>query len=705
MAGLRRSFIWIAIVLSVVLLPASCTLMLATLGGGGGGNAVGFCEAPYVGVPAAQAGEIQVKGKVIDEEQLSNARIIYTLGLKRGFSLRDIKIAYMVAMQESSMRNLRYGDRDSLGMWQQRSTWGTVEDRTDPLKSTDLFYNEMAKVPDRGNKSLLDVALAVQRPSRAAYLSSGNNFLGEDRYKTADQLLSMFSRDSGGKQNVFVLGDSISLGAASVIRTAFKAAGFGSVTVNASVGRSITRPGTTGGQRTSGMEALRQEEVRKQIGGSQVVVIALGTNGEGSSADFRRNLGNLVDTVNSVQDGLQVYVVNIFSPAVSQRGEYNRVINSLAVTKGFKVVDAAGAGIPTSDRIHPTPEGQEKFADAIVGKVTSNASAAAQAQIEECLRQAATSRAQSLDSLDGPIKVDSSPGRLVQVPGFLGTTVDNRILPNLLAMIEKYKISVKDCYDNGSGHVAQSDHRNGVACDIYPGKDGSWDLVDELAEWAKPDQGKPRQPFRWVGYNGDDNHGRGNHLHISWQSAAAPNGAIPDWVRIIAPVSRSVGYADPGEGSQGSDGLVPRAHKLRDWIFANWGCDKLDRKPCVEQIGGYDVREKGPQDHTQGLALDITVGPGIGNYPGRTDTAFGWGMVCYFQANAEALGIQYAIWQGEIWNISRGSEGDGGRCTGVTSGWRTYCQTVNGREVCGVDLKATQGHYDHIHITVQPGVR
>ena len=44
-------------------------------------------------------------------------------------------IALAAAMQESSLRNLDYGDRDSLGLFQQRPSagWGTPAQVTDPV--------------------------------------------------------------------------------------------------------------------------------------------------------------------------------------------------------------------------------------------------------------------------------------------------------------------------------------------------------------------------------------------------------------------------------------------------------------------------------------------------------------------------------------------------------------------------------------------
>ena len=87
----------------------------------------------------------------------------------------------------------------------------------------------------------------------------------------------------------------------------------------------------------------------------------------------------------------------------------------------------------------------------------------------------------------------------------------------------KYKIRITDGYAM-EGHAAAGEHPIGLALDIVPGPGGSWNDIDRLAKWAEPKQSRPRAPFRWVGYNGDANHGRGNHLHLSWRHTPTKRG-------------------------------------------------------------------------------------------------------------------------------------------------------------------------------------
>jgi hypothetical protein len=102
------------------------------------------------------------------------------------------------------------------------------------------------------------------------------------------------------------------------------------------------------------------------------------------------------------------------------------------------------------------------------------------------------------------------------VPGQGGAQVDRRILSDVLYLVRRYRVRVGDGYAR-HGHERNGEHPLGLAVDLYPGPGGSWDQIDRLARWAEPRQNRPRAPFRWVGYNGDKGHGRGDHLHLSWQ--------------------------------------------------------------------------------------------------------------------------------------------------------------------------------------------
>ena len=58
-------------------------------------------------------------------------------------------IALATARQESGIRNLDYGDRDSLGLFQQRPSagWGTDAEVQDPVYAANKFYDHLVEVP------------------------------------------------------------------------------------------------------------------------------------------------------------------------------------------------------------------------------------------------------------------------------------------------------------------------------------------------------------------------------------------------------------------------------------------------------------------------------------------------------------------------------------------------------------------------------
>lgn len=100
-----------------------------------------------------------------DPEQTGNAALITAISMKRDLPPRAATIALATAYQESKILNIRYGDRDSLGLFQQRPSqgWGTKEQILDPVYSTNKFYDALVKVDDYENGDVNDVAQAVQR--------------------------------------------------------------------------------------------------------------------------------------------------------------------------------------------------------------------------------------------------------------------------------------------------------------------------------------------------------------------------------------------------------------------------------------------------------------------------------------------------------------------------------------------------------------
>jgi len=99
------------------------------------------CTAPGTGgdtTNASDTGTTRVdagNGKTIklNTEQAKNAATIISVGKGLNVPARGLQVALMTALQESQLRNLDYGDRDSVGFFQQRANWGSYEERQDPV--------------------------------------------------------------------------------------------------------------------------------------------------------------------------------------------------------------------------------------------------------------------------------------------------------------------------------------------------------------------------------------------------------------------------------------------------------------------------------------------------------------------------------------------------------------------------------------------
>lgn len=96
----------------------------------------------------------------LDATQRSYAAMIISVGREIGASDRAIAIALATAMVESSMRNLDHGDRDSLGLFQQRPSqgWGTRSQILDARRSILVFYGGRTDPNGSKTRGLLDVS-------------------------------------------------------------------------------------------------------------------------------------------------------------------------------------------------------------------------------------------------------------------------------------------------------------------------------------------------------------------------------------------------------------------------------------------------------------------------------------------------------------------------------------------------------------------
>lgn len=112
-------------------------------------------------------------GRAFSAEQMRNAAIIASVGSSMGMSARDIQIGIMTAIAESGLVNVNYGDRDSLGLFQQRPSmgWGTPAQVTDPRYAARAFFGPLKAHTERNEESPW---LAAQHIQRSAFADGSN---------------------------------------------------------------------------------------------------------------------------------------------------------------------------------------------------------------------------------------------------------------------------------------------------------------------------------------------------------------------------------------------------------------------------------------------------------------------------------------------------------------------------------------------------
>ncbi|GAA1611171.1 heavy metal transporter [Kribbella sancticallisti] len=151
---------------AIVALGAVGALALAVVAGISwiGGRGVGPLLPPREQCEATVAGATVV----LELEQAESAAIIAGVAVRRGLPARAVTIALATAYQESGLRNLAHGDRDSLGLFQQRPSqgWGTEAQVRDPHYAAGKFYDALVKVR---NYQTLAVTVAADRVQRSAF--------------------------------------------------------------------------------------------------------------------------------------------------------------------------------------------------------------------------------------------------------------------------------------------------------------------------------------------------------------------------------------------------------------------------------------------------------------------------------------------------------------------------------------------------------
>jgi hypothetical protein len=143
----------------------SAVATLAVLGGLGGVGVAVIRGAGPLPDPEGCTAVVEGHEVLLDTEQAENAALIAAIGVHRGLPARAVSIALATAYQESKMVNIEHGDRDSLGLFQQRPSqgWGTEAEILDPVHATNAFYDALVKIDGYEAMRITEAAQKVQR--------------------------------------------------------------------------------------------------------------------------------------------------------------------------------------------------------------------------------------------------------------------------------------------------------------------------------------------------------------------------------------------------------------------------------------------------------------------------------------------------------------------------------------------------------------
>ncbi|HEX9041231.1 MAG TPA: hypothetical protein VF838_09400 [Trebonia sp.] len=135
-------------------------------------------------VPGCQAGT-GTSAIPLDFGQAADAATVAAVAVREHLPARALTIAYATAFQESKLENLSYGDRDSVGIFQQRPSqgWGTAAQLQDPAYAARVFFGALVKVP---NYTTIPVSAAAQAVQHSADGSAYEQYAETGAQLTAD---------------------------------------------------------------------------------------------------------------------------------------------------------------------------------------------------------------------------------------------------------------------------------------------------------------------------------------------------------------------------------------------------------------------------------------------------------------------------------------------------------------------------------------
>jgi hypothetical protein len=120
---------------------------------------------PLIPPPTSCIAEADKQVLPLTVPQAGIAATIAGVAARQNLPIRAVTIAYAAALQESKLANLNYGDRDSLGVFQQRPSqgWGTPQEIMNPVYATGRFFAALVAVPGYLRMPVYQAAQAVQR--------------------------------------------------------------------------------------------------------------------------------------------------------------------------------------------------------------------------------------------------------------------------------------------------------------------------------------------------------------------------------------------------------------------------------------------------------------------------------------------------------------------------------------------------------------
>jgi hypothetical protein len=135
---------------------------------------------PGVPAPGCQVGT-GAQAISLDTEQAAIAATIAGVAARHGLPRRAITIAYAAALQESKLHNLGYGDRDSVGVFQQRPSqgWGPAADLQDPVYATTKFFAALTQVRGYATIPVYQAAQDVQHSADGSAYAQWGELAGQ----------------------------------------------------------------------------------------------------------------------------------------------------------------------------------------------------------------------------------------------------------------------------------------------------------------------------------------------------------------------------------------------------------------------------------------------------------------------------------------------------------------------------------------------